>query len=101
MSELGSYYEVTPRMYQSPAAATPGWEQAPVPGWGTNPMRAGPPRVGVGCAACRGMGQTEGEACCSATKIALMVAGGVALGWLLFGYQGVGLIYMMRYPEGE
>jgi len=27
---------------------TPGWQFAPVPGWGINPAAAGPPRVGVG-----------------------------------------------------
>jgi len=45
-----SYYGVTMDMYRVPDAGTPGWNLAPVPGWGANPLRAGPPRVGVGCA---------------------------------------------------
>jgi len=44
-----SYYGVSNDMYQVPPAGTPGWNLAPVPGWGTNPLRAGPPRIGVGC----------------------------------------------------
>lgn len=43
-----SYYGVTMDMYRTPNAGTPGWNLAPVPGWGTNPLRAGPARVGVG-----------------------------------------------------
>jgi hypothetical protein len=45
---IGSYYNVTPAMYRPPPPGTPGWQRAPVPGWGVNPWRAGPPRVGVG-----------------------------------------------------
>jgi len=45
---IGSYYQVSQDMYRTPAAALPGWQTSQVPGWGTNPMRAGPPRVGVG-----------------------------------------------------
>jgi hypothetical protein len=43
-----SYYGVSMDMYQVPDAGTPGWNLAPVPGWGANPLRSGPPRVGVG-----------------------------------------------------
>jgi hypothetical protein len=43
-----SYYDVVPRDYHEGPAGTPGWWQAPVPGWGMNPYRAGPVRVGVG-----------------------------------------------------
>src|SRR5260221_13768701 len=43
-----SYYDVAPSDYVEGPAGTPGWQLAPVPGWGKNPLRAGPPRVGVG-----------------------------------------------------
>jgi len=43
-----SLYTVTDDMYREGPAGTPGWQHAPVPGWGTNPYRAGPRRVGVG-----------------------------------------------------
>jgi hypothetical protein len=48
-----SYYEMPngglyPGYYQNLLAGTPGWQEAPVPGWGINPLRAGPTRVGVG-----------------------------------------------------
>lgn len=43
-----SYYGVTMDMYRVPNAGTPGWNLSPVPGWGINPLRAGPPRIGVG-----------------------------------------------------
>lgn len=39
---------LAPAFYQELPAALPGWQDAPVPGWGTNPLRAGLPRVGVG-----------------------------------------------------
>jgi hypothetical protein len=42
-----SYYQVTDAMYRPPEPALPGWAQAPVPGWGTNPWRAGPRRLAV------------------------------------------------------
>lgn len=34
--------------YSMTNPGTPGWEQAPIPWWGQNPMAAGPRRVGVG-----------------------------------------------------
>jgi hypothetical protein len=40
-----SYYDMTSQDYQPPAAGTPGWQLAPVPGWGMNPLRAGPRRL--------------------------------------------------------
>jgi hypothetical protein len=43
-----SYYGVSLDMYQPPDVGTPGWNLAPVPGWGINPDRSGPPRVGIG-----------------------------------------------------
>lgn len=45
---LGSYYNMPIDFYRPPPAGTPGWQEAPVPGWGINPLRAGPRRVGVG-----------------------------------------------------
>lgn len=43
-----SYYRMD---YGMTNPGTPGWQFAPVPGWGMNPAAAGPPRVGVGNAA--------------------------------------------------
>jgi hypothetical protein len=43
-----SYWNVPPADYHELPVATPGWQSAPVPGWGINPLRAGPMRVGVG-----------------------------------------------------
>jgi hypothetical protein len=45
---LGSYYKTPSSFYEELPAETPFWQQAPVPGWGKNPMRAGPRRVGIG-----------------------------------------------------
>lgn len=39
---------LAPGFYQELFPALPDWQSAPVPGWGKNPLRAGPPRVGVG-----------------------------------------------------
>lgn len=43
-----SYWNVPDADYHELAVATPGWQSAPVPGWGINPLRAGPMRVGLG-----------------------------------------------------
>jgi len=43
-----SFWNVPDADYVELAVATPGWQNAPVPGWGINPLRAGPPRVGIG-----------------------------------------------------
>ncbi len=43
-----SYWNVPTSYYRPPPAGTPGWQFAPVPGWGMNPRRAGPRRSGVG-----------------------------------------------------
>lgn len=37
-----SYYNLIPADYQPPHPGTPGGQLAPVPGWGMNPLRAGP-----------------------------------------------------------
>jgi hypothetical protein len=94
-----SYWNVPDADYHELAVATPGWQNAPVPGWGINPLRAGPMRVGIG-----GLGQSipgeddflphwaalgaDPEATYKETSWGV-VAGGVALGiglGLLFGY---------------
>lgn len=57
-----SYYGTPERQYYvMPPEGTPGWQFAPVPGWGKNPDRAGPPRVGVGGCACGPVGEDEDE----------------------------------------
>ncbi len=48
-----SYYALPndgmfPGYYEPIDPGTPGWQDAPVPGWGANPLRSGPDRVGVG-----------------------------------------------------
>jgi hypothetical protein len=43
-------FDVPQQDYHELPAGTPGWQFAPVPGWGKNPLRAGPARVGVGAA---------------------------------------------------
>ena len=43
-----SYWNVPDSDYHELPVATPGWSTAPVPGWGINPLRAGPRRVGMG-----------------------------------------------------
>jgi hypothetical protein len=43
-----TFWNVPDSDYVELAVATPGWQNAPVPGWGINPLRAGPPRVGIG-----------------------------------------------------
>lgn len=40
-----SYYELPDNAWQVLPAGTPGWQFAPVPGWGMNPFRAGPPML--------------------------------------------------------
>jgi hypothetical protein len=96
MNGLSSYYAVTPQMYNPPPAATPGWDQAPVPGWGTNPFRAGPERVGVnGCSSCAaaagGVGAMPGEGMTTGQWVLLL--GGVAAA--LYGTWWM----LARYPE--
>ncbi len=112
-----SYYQMpnnglSAGYYQQLPAATPLWQEAPVPGWGTNPLRAGPPRVGVGayaspaCGPCGAysddvplnsavlpqyvpIGADAGSEQTSYGVVALGVAGGIilglAFGWLWFG----------------
>lgn len=45
---MGSYWNVPDSDYHELPVGTPGWQDAPVPGWGINPLRAGPMRVGIG-----------------------------------------------------
>lgn len=48
MTPIGSYYESTPNYYRNPVPYLNSDVGAPVPGWGVNPLVAGPPRLGVG-----------------------------------------------------
>lgn len=92
--------------YQQLPVATPLWQEAPVPGWGVNPLRAGPPRVGVGayatpvgCGSCGDdvplnsavlpkyapIGADASSEQASYGTVALVAAGGIVLG-LVFGW---------------
>jgi hypothetical protein len=42
-----SYYGIDRSYYQNIPAGTPGWKHAPVPGWGMNVARSGPPRISM------------------------------------------------------
>jgi hypothetical protein len=80
-----SYYAMDRAMYQNTPAGTPGWQQGPVPGWGINPYRAGPARVGVGCASCAVSGfGAEPDSYYTMTSGHVMLAGvgGFLLGML-------------------
>jgi len=81
-----SYYD-TPesQYYVMPPAGTPGWQFAPVPGWGINPLRAGPARVGVGCLPCAAALGAEGDKYIETTwgHCALAGAAGMVVGAIL------------------
>lgn len=94
LRSTGSYFEMNSGMYQPPEAGTPGWMLAPVPGWGANPLRAGPPRLAANgtelirsgsvlphWAPVRGLGDSESDA--NQGYIALAAAGGIFFGWFL------------------
>jgi len=51
-----SFYSVPDSAYRHTPAGSPGWQRAPVPGWGVNPAKAGSPIVGAG-ASPDGLGQ--------------------------------------------
>ena len=77
-----SFWNVPDSDYRELAVATPGWQTAPVPGWGINPLRAGPTRVAID-----GLG-ADPEAAYKETSwgvVALGAAVGIGAG-LLFGY---------------
>lgn len=71
-----SYYGMSDSMYRSPPPATPGWQFAPVPGWGANPERSGPPIIATGAAGDQYVTRTDGD-------IALGAAAGMFVGWFL------------------
>lgn len=90
-----SYYNLTESDYQPPNAGTPGFQLAPVPGWGVNPFRAGPTWLaanGVGEVPIRSIvadyhpisiGASNSEKAGNEGMIALAAAGGIFLGWTL------------------
>lgn len=96
-----SYVNVMQQEYHEGPAGTPGWQDAPVPGWGINPDRSGPRRVGVGAAFERGSIPCEDDFLphyyplsaapsdayleTSYGVVALAAAGGIGIG-VLFGY---------------
>jgi hypothetical protein len=96
-----SYWNVPDADYHELAVATPGWQDAPVPGWGINPLRAGPRRVGIGGGiSCEDdflphyspIGADPGASYneTSYGVVGLAGAGGILLG-VLFGYSWWGL----------
>jgi len=92
---------LSPGFYQNMPAFIPGNGPVPVPGWGKNPYRAGPARVGVGAfmvptnAAVlpryTPIGVAEGDQYLQTTYGHVAGAGaagimlGLGLGWLWFG----------------
>lgn len=80
-----SYYMMD---YSMTNPGTPGWQFAPVPGWGANPQAAGPSRVGVGCSCAGPVGQdtrvaTDIEGRYNQTSYGMVAA--VGAGALLLG----------------
>jgi hypothetical protein len=59
-----SYYDIPDDWYHEAPAGTPGWQFAPVPGWGKNPLRAGPYRVGIGALSALGDAYERGSIPC-------------------------------------
>jgi hypothetical protein len=103
-----SFYNVPMVDYAEKPAGTPGWWNAPVPGWGMNVFRAGPERVGIGRLGdyyepgqipemqavlpryqmvLEGMGATPEESYRETTwgHVALAASGGILLG-VIFGF---------------
>ena len=91
-----SYYKMADDMYRSPPPATPGWQLAPVPGWGANPLRSGPPIIATnglgsscgcgpscGCKACSLSGEGDKYRTMTEGHVAMSAAGGIAVGWFL------------------
>lgn len=71
-----SYYGMSDSMYRSPPPATPGWQLAPVPGWGANPDRSGPPIIATAGPGDSLYNMTEGH-------VAMAGAAGLVVGWIL------------------
>ena len=88
-----SYYGMTDDMYRSPPPATPGWQLAPVPGWGANPLRSGPPIIathGLGacgptcdCKKCGLSGEGDKYRTMTEGHVAIGAASGMLVGWFL------------------
>lgn len=81
-----SYYNLDDTYYQPPSPGTPGWQLAPVPGWGMNPARAGSPRIAFDGVRLVGIGETsvvDSEEEGNEGKIAIAAAAGIFLGWAL------------------
>lgn len=85
---FGSYFQTPPKTYQPPPPALPGWELAPVPGWGMNPERSGPPILAMNGSTWpkytpvgRGVGDSESDA--NQGYVAIAAASGLFLGMFL------------------
>lgn len=79
-----SYYEMSLIPIQQ---GTPGWQDAPVPSWGVNPLNAGPPRVGIGCPG--GCGADEADYNRTTWgHVAAAAAGALVVGLLVGYYAG-------------
>jgi hypothetical protein len=81
-----SYYKMSSSMYRGAPPATPGWQLAPVPGWGMNPERAGLPIL-----AASGLGEDAAPSPLNEGHVALAAAGGLFVGWLVaYAYHARG-----------
>lgn len=84
---IGSFYMTPEYFYQEDPWGTPFWQDAPVPGWGVNPLAYEVPRVGVGGLGCNcgphisGLGQDEYRET-SWGMVALAATGGIGLGMM-------------------
>lgn len=80
--------------YQPPPAGTPGWQLAPVPGWGANPRRSGPKylaaqrtisdqQIPEGSVLPIWTAVSGSEEDAKVGQIAIAAGGGLFLGWFL------------------
>jgi hypothetical protein len=70
---------------------TPGWQSAPVPSWGVNPLNAGPRRVGVGLGCPGGCGVGAEDTNYETTTwghVAAAAAASLTVGLLIGWYAG-------------
>lgn len=85
-----SYYELPTDAWAVLPAGTPGAALAPVPGWGMNPARSGPPMLAMEGVTARStvsqwtpVGASDSEEQGQQGMVALAAAGGIFTGWAL------------------